>query len=351
MTLIPVQSAIPLTEAVTTHLRGVSGSVIEARKNALQGRVDSFVATLPQNRRDSFSTAAPAVMARQLEHVYAEVLRETFPLNNALRLFPITSEVPAGARTHTIRRVYRHGEAAVYREGMEIPRVGWSQQEETFPVKYYVTSFLTNMFDSMSLDMVNISDVAEKLRIARDIINEFANMMTWYGSDAHQLYGVVNYPWLPKYVVGTAFDGSAAADAVISALNAIVNFPHENSRATMSPNTIVCSPRVRNYLFTTPRSSSTDTSIARWWLANNARGITTIEEAHELQGVGPGGTDGILAYRRDRLGIQNVIPAGFNALPSQARGFDDATLCWMSHGGVIMRDVGNNVLAWVDATP
>ena len=88
---------------------------------------------------------------------------------------------------------------------MEIPRVGWSQQEETFPVKYYVTSFLTNMFDSMSLDMVNISDVAEKLRIARDIINEFANMMTWYGSDAHQLYGVLNYPWLPKYVVATAF--------------------------------------------------------------------------------------------------------------------------------------------------
>lgn len=301
-------------------------------------------------RQDSFAVSAGFHMARQLEHVYADVLREPFPMQNAFTLFPMDTSVDPGARFHTVRRVYQDGEAAVYRAGNRgIPRVGVSQREEQFPVKHYVTSFVYSLFEQLSSQFANSNLVAELLRTARDILMEFANDKTWNGDSVNGLYGVLNYPWIDKKLVATAFDGTADADDVIAELNDLANFPQETSKSTFKPDTVVVSPRVRNYLMNTARSATTDTTIGEFWLRTNSLGIKNIEEAWELQAAGPGDTDGILFYRRDRLGITNVVPQPFSTLPVQAMGFEDVTFCWMSHGGVVMRDVGNNVLGWVEA--
>lgn len=331
-------------------------SIVKEMKTAnpeIAFRIDSALKTAAKAanlREDAFSASAGLHMARQLEHVYAEVLREAYPMQNAFTLFPIDSSVPAGARTHTVRRVYQDGDAAVYRGGQSpIPRVGVSQQEEQFPVRHYVTSFVYSLFEQLSSAFANSGLVSELLRAARDIIQEFANQKTWYGDDTNGIYGVLNYPWLPKKVVAVAFDGSADPDDVIAELNALANFPQENSKATYRPTALVVSTRVYNYLMNTPRGSVNDTTIGEFWLRTNSCGIKSIEQAWELQGVGPGGTDGVLFYRADRLGISNVIPQGFTTLPVQTLGFEDTTFAYMSHGGVIMRDVGNNILGWVDA--
>lgn len=319
-------------------------------ENRIADTARRFDAIERETRGDSFSASAGLHMARQLEHIYAEVLREPFPLLNAWTLFPLDLTVPPGARTHTVRRVYQDGEAAVYRGGQSpIPRVGVSQQEEQFPVRHYVTSFVYSLFEQLSSQFANTALVSELLRTARDVLMEFANDKTWNGDSTNGIYGVLNYPWLPKKVVATAFDGSAAADDVLAELNDLANFPQEQSRSTFKPDTLVVSPRVRNFLMNTPRSATTDTTIGEFWLRTNSLGIKSIEEAWELQGVGPSSTDGVLFYRRDRLGIANVLPQPFTTLPVQSMGFEDTTFAYMSHGGVIMRDVGNNILGWVDA--
>jgi hypothetical protein len=301
-------------------------------------------------RADAFNGSAGFHMARQLEHIYAEVLREPFPLQNAFTLFPVDSTVPPGARTHTVRRLYQDGEATVYRGGNKgIPRVGVSQQEEQFPVRHYVTAFAYTLFDQLASNFANTAYVSELLRVARDVVMELANRKTWYGDPENGLYGVLNYPWLAKRAVSTPFDGTADADDVIAALNTLANSPVENSKATYRPDTFATSMRIRNYLMNTRMGTVNDTTIGEFWLRTNSLGIKAIEEAWELQGVGPGGTDGGLFYRRDRRGIANVIPQPFTTLPVQSLGFEDTTFCYMSHGGVIMRDVGNNILGWLDA--
>jgi hypothetical protein len=323
------------------------GGVDLARKGHLRARFDSIHREI---RGDAFDPSAALHMARDLEHVYTDVLREQFPAQNAFTLFPLDNSVPVGARTHTVRRLFQDGEAKVYRAGLEIPRVGLSQQEEQFPVRHYVNSFAIDLFERLSSQFANFAEAAEKLRVARDVMMEFANIKTWYGDDLNGIYGVLNYPWLPKLVVATPFVSASAADDILAELNSIVNFPEEQSKATFAPNTVVTSPRVRNFLSNTRIAGAVDNTLMKFWLETNSQGITSIEAARELQGVGPGGTDGFLAYRRDRLGIVNVIPQAFTTLPVQSQGFEDMTFAYMSHGGVIMRDVGNNVLAWVDAT-
>lgn len=302
------------------------------------------------HRIDGFSPSAGFHMARQLEFIYADVLREQFPVQNAFAMFPVDTTVDPGARFHTVRRIYQDGEAAVFRGGTNgVPRVGVSQREQQFPVRHFVTSFAYSLWEALSSAFANTALVSELLRVARDVLMEFANNKYWYGDSTNGLYGVLDYPWLDKKLVATLFDGSANPDDVLAEMNALANFPIENSHSTFRPNTLCVSPRVRNYLMNTPRSATTDTTIGEYWLRTNSLGIKEILEAWELQGVGPGGTDGVLFYRNDRLGISLVMPQPFSTLPLQAMGFEDVTFCWMSSGGVVMRDVGNNILGWVDA--
>jgi hypothetical protein len=216
-------------------------------------------------------------------------------------------------------------------------------------VRHYVTSFGLDIFEQQSANFANFAAAAELLRVARDLMLQFMSDMTWYGSEEHGLYGVLNYPWLLKKVLGDALgDGTSLTPKQINAmLHAVANYPSEVSGSTFKPNAMVTTERIHNYLFNTPRSDTSDTSIGEFFL-RTSKYISSIEIAPELQGVGPGGTDGILAYRKDRMGISNVIPSSFTTLPLQSMGFEQTTYCYSSHGGVIMRNVANNMLAWVD---
>lgn len=322
-------------------------------------RFDSAMATLKRtmrsdsDRADAFTASSGFFMARQLEHIYAEVLKEPTAPNSALEIFPMnTTSVPLGAKTHTVRRMYGEGEVAVYRGGNAgIPRVGLTQQEESFPVRYYVTAFGYSIFDQFSADFANVAMLQDHMTVARDAILEFINWKTWYGDTSNGIYGIVNYPYLAKKVIATAFDGSASADDVLEELNRLANWPQEQSKGRLKPNAVVTSDRVRNYLMTTPRASGSDETIGSYFLKTNTLGIKQILAAWELAGAGPSSTDGILFFRADARGIDNVVPALFTALPVQADGYDQLTYCFAAHGGVVMRDAGANIMGWVDATP
>ncbi len=337
-----------LTAVDRERLRTFARKFDSLREEAPSGKAFARYDSAKAERKDAVDATAGLFLARDLDHRYAEVLREPRPQPNAFRLFPIDSTVPVGARTHTVRRLYGHGEVTVYRAGVNVPTVTLSQAEEQFPVRHYVTSFLVDIFELASSDFAGFPLIAELLRLARDQVEAFANLAGWKGITTAGVYGIFNYPWLAKKISTIAFDGTAATADVIAELTAIASYPVVNSKSTFGPDTMVVSPRVRAFLFNTPRSTTTDTSIGKWFIDNHAQ-IKAIEEAWELQGAGPGGTDGILVYRRDRLGITNVLPQPFTLLPAQKEGFSELTLCYMSHGGVIMRDVGNNLLAWVDA--
>lgn len=318
------------------------------RPGATRQRID---AAIPQQgvRQDAFNPEAGLAMTRELEHRYAEVLREKYPVPTGLTLFPIDTSVTPGARYHTVKRLYDQGEAAVYRAGMEIPTVGINAVEEIFPVRHYVTSFTYDIFEAMSAQYMNFAKAAELLRVSRDIMVRFANRKTWYGDDTHGIYGVLNYPWLRKMVSSTAVNSSSTAQDLLDLLNFGANYAEENSDEVFSPNACVTTKKVYNRMKNTYLGDDKSRTVLRAFLEDNPN-ISEIKTAPELSGVGPGGTDGILFYRDDRLGISNVIVQPYTTLPQQMMGVDWTTYGYMTHGGVIMRDAGNNLLIWVDTS-
>lgn len=297
---------------------------------------------------DSMSPGQGFHLARQLEHIYDEVLREEFPPTNAMSMIPVDGSVPVGARTHTVRRISQQGEAKVHRgNASEVPRVSVSQEEESFPVHHYVIGIGFDIFELAASDFAN-SRLRQELQDAAQVtMQEFLNEKTWFGDEEHNIYGVLNYPWTPKMVLSLPATADADTDAMLYQLNQAANFAHEESKTVYSPNTLIVSPRMYRYMSTTRIANSvSDTTVLEFFKKANPR-IQTIEEAWEMQGAGPGGTDAMLFCRRDRRSIANVIPQGFTMLPVQQVGFEYLIPCYMSHGGVVQRDVLNNLVCYI----
>jgi len=298
---------------------------------------------------DAFSDAGGLALARDLDFVHQKVLEEASPANNALNMFATGTGIPQGARTHSVRRLLYDGEAAWHRGGNNAPRVGVRQKEEQFPVRHIVTSVEMNLFEMMSSNFANLNAYQRKLRGARKVMEKFLNHALWNGDEDQGYKGVLNYPYLAKKTAATAFDGSATAAAMLAELNSAANYPGEQSGAVFMPNRMVTSPRVKNLLMQTQNSTASDTTLGEYFLRNNDE-IARIEAARELKDFnGVSGVDAILFYNDEPDSISHETVAGIQILPRQVFGFDEVTYMYMSTGGIVMRDAGNNILLLVTA--
>lgn len=303
---------------------------------------------------DGASAGGGTLLADQLTHIYNEVLVEEHPVPNGIRLFATDSSVPVGARSHRVTRLWHDGEAVEYRAGEGIPRAGFSQVTQDFNVSYYITSIMYDMFEEMSAGLTNVALVRELTRSARTALEAFANQKVWNGSETSGLYGIFNYPWLAKKILATDFtDASHASNggqALLDELLALVELPGEASKGLFRPTHLAVTQRFHNFIASKPvgtASAHRDDSILDRF--KKAHPEITIEVGiWELENAGGAGVDGLLAYRKDRSGIANVLVGGMQSLPLQVNGFDRMQPFFMGHGGVIMRNVGNNILGFVE---
>jgi hypothetical protein len=326
------------------------------RQKLNQRRIDSALRQMQidETRSDGFSANAGFHLARQLEFIHTEVLEEKFAMPTSMELFTVDESVPVGARSHTVQRVYGHGEARVYRgPGHEIPRVGVTQRDETFDIRHIVAGYAWDIFEAASSNFANSGLLAKLARRARDAILELANRIFWgLTGEQHGLYGVLNYPWLNKKVIATGFSRAtveADPDAILGELHDLVNFPHEYSKSTFQPTHLVMTNAVHDVLSSVRFGAGSDTTILEHFLKNSAH-IQGVEIAWELEDAGGTGVDGMLAYRKDSRGIQLVMPQGITQLPVQTRGLESEIINYMSLGGALMEDVLNNVLGYADTT-
>jgi hypothetical protein len=324
-------------DAVARYSRRMDAITIPAMLTAKGIRMDAF-------------EGGGVHLPRQLEHIHTRVLEEKHPVPNGLSMFRTGSSVPPGARTHTVRRFFDDGEVAVYRNGSDIPRVGVAQAEEEFVVRHYVTSMETDHFELLSSNFANTSEEERKTRSARKVMELFLNRMTWGigPNDAHNIYGVINYPWLAKKVAAVPFIETTAVNDILKELREAADFPEEESDSVFMPNRMATTSRVRNFLMQKRLGSVNDTTIGQFFIATNAH-INAIEEAWELKGIAGDDVDGILFWNDSEDGVSNEIVQSMTALPMQSFGFRNITFWYMSHGGVIMRDVGGNLLLLVTA--
>jgi|GEM_PF-2169694 len=299
-------------------------------------------------RRDALTGSAGA-FPRDFEHIYQEVLGEERRPMNLMGLVRMDRRVPLGARTHTVRRRLGTGDVAIYRGGTEVPVVRGVRVEEQFRVVHLVTSVVTDYFEMLSDNFAGLNNFADDTRDAVRFLEERANKIGFDGQPDMQVHGLLNYPHLAKTVSAVSFAPAAVAAAPAATraeLNRLANYARQNSGGTFRPNRFATSIRIADTLMQTQNSAATDRSVGQVWL-DGQPDISRIEGVHELEGIGPNGEDGLFFYDDQLQSTAFVLVQPPSPLPAHAiNAFQNQTVYVMTIGGVVMRNVGNNLLGY-----
>jgi hypothetical protein len=102
------------------------------------------------------------------------------------------------------------------------------------------------------------------------------------------------------------------------------------------PDTVILPIEQYTLIASTPRSSTSDTTILDYFIQNNPF-INSVEWANELKGAFTGGADGFIVYRKDPDAIEFEMPVTFEQLPVQERGLEYVVNCHSRIAGTIVR--------------
>ena len=307
------------------------------------------------NRTDALGAPVGA-FPRELEFIRAqELMQARKPLNGDL-LFPIDRSVPLGARYHTWRRRVGSGEAVVTRgDTQNYGHASTGRLEEQFPIAYIVCSVRQNYFEMLGTDYAGIDQYSKDLAEARRIIDERKNRILFNGHTETQLYGALNHPQLMKKSTGLTFGGSSpsTADAIVTGVNSLIDAPANYSGEAFQPTILAVSPKIYRYMAQTRHATGTDTTIMSFLLAgqDKTNGIREIRKVQELAGIGPAGEDGLLAFRDEVSACAQVEVSPTMPMPMyQSSAMSWLTVMFCATGGIVMPDVGNNILGFATAS-
>lgn len=297
-------------------------------------RFDELAAGIPGTRRTD--VASPGLyFARELEQRLAEVLETKRPALNGMRLFARRTDVNANARTFTRKRFDSAGVAKWISDyTQDLPRVGVSASEETFQVKTLGNEFGWTIEDILAAQFTGTPIDMALANAARRAHEEFINHVIWNGDESVGIHGVLNYPYLPRYIFDNPIATGTSADVIIAALTDMVFQGRNRTKQIAVLDRMVVAPSIYSYLRSTPRASNSDTTILEFFLRNNGH-VKTIEEAWELEGAGPDGEHLIINFPLDPTVLGVVAPTLFQVLPVQQKSLSYSVPCWSRCGGVV----------------
>lgn len=270
---------------------------------------------------------------RQLEYIFQETLLAKIAPPNAFRLFSTDSSVPEGATSYTQRLMEPTGEATLIANyADDLPRVNVTRKEETRSIRMIGDSYSYSVMDIMAARFAGQPLDQDLGFSAREAIERKHNRLCWFGDQQAGLWGVLAHPYIPRYAFANAISSASTATQIIDEINDMINGVNSLSKTTASPNTLVLPPDEYAYIFSTPRSPTSDTTIAAYLVANNPF-LEMIEQAWECAADQNGGQALCLAYRKDPMNARYVAPIVFRQLPVERRNLEFVINNIASSGG------------------
>jgi len=276
-------------------------------------------------RRDDFSALLGAgIQPRDLTHKMRRVLEERHQPMNALRIFPVSTEIPPGMLKYEQHRTYSTGEAIVYRggTGSDIPSVGIGSASVSANVVYLVAKADINWLEQLSTNQLGLDTQARKMRAARRAVDQLVNRWAFEGSEAHGMLGLLNHPYIDTALSTVAYTDDSAADDIAADFGTWANYAENESGSAFQPNCLQIAPKLANYLRNRRYGDNADKSLMDWILGANPH-ITKVETVRELNDAGGSGIHG-MAFCRVGSGpvdssLQLELPMTPTLLPPDRR--------------------------------
>lgn len=309
--------------------------------------LDGLGLAVNQNTPVRFDAGEGLFILQELQAIEQQLYETPFGKLKAEMLIPYAFDVPEGAQEWGYDRVTAFGLAQwIAADAKDLPRVNVDRKRVTFPIYWSGLAYGYTRKDLQSAMMSSMPLDASLAKACRRGIDSHRNKVLLQGDDIVGLTGFLNDANVTVDTVANgAWDGTAATpDQIIAEFNQIIFLIGSLTKENYWPDTLVVPAQVYAHLTTTPRSSTSDTTIWEYMRENNQY-IKRLEFLLELGpttdegGVGPGGGGAgrAIFYLRSPEVVVAKMATLFGQLPPQMKGFSIETPCYSVFGGTHWR--------------
>ena len=298
-----------------------------------------------KERVDAIATNATVFFARELESIDA-VLYEIKKKELVSRKFiPVNSRISPGADSYVYRMFDKVGMAKIISDyADDLPRADVFGEEFTSRIKSLGSSFGYSTQEIRAASMANVPLETWKASAARRAIHEQEEEIAWRGNADSGLPGFLTNENIPVVAAPTGASGipwsDKTPDEIIADFTLLKTTVTVGSKKRFAIDTVLLPIEQYDHIATTPRSTTSDTTILEFLLKpGNSFGFKTIESiADELDLAFTGGTeDGMIGYENNSEVLEQIIPMEMNNLPVEARGLEFIIDVESRHGGTVVR--------------
>lgn len=293
-------------------------------------------------------TSASIFFARELDYVKTQSYDVVYPEMTALRLFPVSSEVPEGAESFTYYSYDKMGMAKIINNyATDLPRADVKGTPTTGYVKSIGDAYGYSVQEMRASKMTGKSLDARKGEAARYASDYAVNKIAWAGDKENCLIGILSEDNdIPRYVLSTVtVDGKEMtefkykdADQILDDINGMQKFVAKITKNVEKPDTLALPADVYIDL-ATRRIPDTETTVLKF-IKENAPYLKNIVEANELQAesedMNPTGSNVAFLFTNDERKLSLEIPMPFYQYPLQEKGLEVEIPCEQRVAGMVI---------------
>jgi hypothetical protein len=289
---------------------------------------------------EHLDAAESVFFTRELETILTTQFTERLAPLKGVTMVPVDTSISPEDEIVTYREYKSFGKAKKLQDaGDDVPLANTQGTETSQRMQIYGAGF------GYSIDEIRKSAKEgrplEQARAAaaKKMLDLQLDDVASIGDSSAGLKGLLNLTSTNTYTVPADGTGSSAlwsaksADLILRDMNGIVKKVVVDSLETERPTRVVLPTSQYELIKTTARSSTSDTTILKFFLENNP-GIEVLSW-QRAAGAGSGATDRMVAYDPNVLNLRLLLSVGFEALPPQQRNFFYKINCRMKTGGVI----------------
>jgi hypothetical protein len=299
----------------------------------------AYIKSTSQRNDEAFSL----FLARELTYIRTRVLEVAKAPMNAFRVFPVQTEVPAGAQI-AIQRIYdQTGIAKVISNyADDLPRADVVGKEIPTKVVTIGDSYGYNVIEIENAQFAGVNLEMRKAQAARRAVDLKINKTAWFGDEDNGIIGFLNNPNLTAVTVPA--DGNQnggvnstkfihkTPDQIIRDINNAISAINIATNNVENPNTVLFPTEAFDHIVMTPRSNISDLTILEF--LRRSHPDVRFEKVGELDHAGTNGDGLMVVGRFDPDVIRLEIPERFRQLPVEKRNLEYVVDCICRYVGV-----------------
>lgn len=294
-----------------------------------------------------FDATDSAFLARELESIDERYFTELLPGLDGLRFIPLIQNVSPDSNAYTYSMWKFKGRVkAGSRNADDAPRATAVREEASRVMKELEGSYAWTISEIRRAQRLGIPLDQATVDAARRVMGQKIETMLATGDSTLGIEGLLNLTGVDSETIstktsGNTWEANAATDPAkiigdVNLVTAEVFKDLKGTQAQFDKWLVLVSPAAYAAIATTPRSTTSDTTILQFLLKNNPW-LESIEPWSQCTGAGSGGTDRLVAFPRNESWGGALVPEEFEALDPQPRNLEIVVPTRGVCGGVITR--------------